>query len=222
MGKSILTAHQRNFLDIVREDIVIVRNFYFTGGTALAEFHLQHRFSDDIDLFSETVEVNPVSVERFLKKNSLKLDIRSIKRSNFMGLISYHLAFGDAQELKIDFNYYPFLRIDRRLKVGRLEIDSIRDIAVNKLHTIYTRPRSRDYVDLYFIYQKTGYDLKGLILDAKAKFDWDINKLDLASQFMRVKEITMDPPKMIVDLDQGKMEDFFVKWAKSLEKDIFS
>lgn len=220
MGKTILTTRQCDFLELVQKDPFITRNFYFTGGTALAEFHLKHRLSDDIDLFSEEIEVNAISVERFLKKISPLLNIIQIKKSIFFGLINYHLVYKDGQELKVDFSHYPFLRIDRGLKFGKLEVDSIHDIAVNKIHTIYTRPRSRDYIDLYFIYQKMGYELNKLIMDAKAKFDWDIKRLDLASQFLRVKDITVDPPKMLVDLDQKKLEGFFSTWAKSLEKDI--
>jgi predicted nucleotidyltransferase component of viral defense system len=221
MGKTILTAHQRDFLELIQKDLFITRNFYFTGGTALAEFHLQHRLSDDLDLFSEEKEVNAISVERFLKNISQKLGIVHIKKNIFYGLINYYLIYKDGQELKVDFSHYPFLRIDKGLKFGKLEIDSIHDIAVNKIHTVYTRPRSRDYIDLYFIYQKMGYELDRLILDAKAKFDWDIKRLDLASQFLRVKEITSDPAKMLVDMDQKKLEEFFVNWAKSLEGDIF-
>lgn len=221
MGKTILTTRQREFLELIQKNSSITNNFYFTGGTALAEFHLQHRLSEDIDLFSEKTEVNAVFVEKFLKQASPKLGIKKIKRSNFYGLISYHLVYEDDQELKVDFNYYPFTRIDKSLKFGKLEVDSIRDIAVNKTHTIYTRPRSRDYIDLYFIHQKMGYSLKELILDAKAKFDWDIKRLDLASQFLRAGEITKDPPRMLVDFDQKKMIGFFTDWAKSLESDIF-
>ncbi|MEK7504351.1 MAG: nucleotidyl transferase AbiEii/AbiGii toxin family protein, partial [Patescibacteria group bacterium] len=220
MGKTILTARQRDFLELAQKEHFVTNNFYFTGGTALAEFHLQHRLSDDIDLFSEKTEVNAIFVEKFLKQVSPKLGIKKIKRSNFFGLISYHLVYEDDQELKVDFNYYPFLRIDKSLKFGKLEVDSIRDIAANKIHTVYMRPRSRDYIDLYFIHQKMGYDLRSLILDAKAKFDWDIKKLDLASQFLRAGEITKDPPKMLVDFDQKEMESFFADWAKSLEDDI--
>src|SRR3990167_62450 len=54
MGKvQILTQNQKDILDEVVKQDYFKRNFYFTGGTALSEFYLQHRYSDDIDLFSE-------------------------------------------------------------------------------------------------------------------------------------------------------------------------
>ncbi len=33
---------------------IITNNFYLTGRTALAEFYLHHRYSEDLDFFSET------------------------------------------------------------------------------------------------------------------------------------------------------------------------
>ncbi len=49
MGKSILTPKQLNFLELVSKEKQLTSRFYFTGGTALAEFYLQHRLSEDID-----------------------------------------------------------------------------------------------------------------------------------------------------------------------------
>ncbi len=100
-----------------------------------------------------------------------------------------------------------------------MAVDSVYDIAANKLHTIFTHPRSRDYVDLYFIMRRYNYPLDKLILDAKAKFDWDIDRITLASQFIKVKEID-ESSMVIVPFDKKGMDDFFLKLAKSLEKDI--
>lgn len=58
MGKSILTSKQLDFLELAQAQPSITKRFYFTGGTALAEFYLHHGISEDIDLFSE-LEINP-------------------------------------------------------------------------------------------------------------------------------------------------------------------
>jgi len=34
-------------------------------------------------------------------------------------------------------------------KFGNLEIDSLTDIASNKVHTLFMKPRTRDYIDLF-------------------------------------------------------------------------
>ncbi|MBU1499249.1 nucleotidyl transferase AbiEii/AbiGii toxin family protein, partial [Patescibacteria group bacterium] len=181
-----------------------------------------HRLSEDIDLFTEKEEVNQGVVEAFLKKSARRLKIKKIKLSQFLGLFSYQLIYQDGEELKVDFNYYPFLRIDKGIKFKNLSVDSLEDIAANKVHTLFMKPRPRDYIDLFFLMTTQNYDLNHLILDAKAKFDWDIDRMNLANQFIRVKELEFkDLPRMLKPLDFKKMQEFFLKLAKSLEKEIF-
>ncbi|TSC88119.1 MAG: Uncharacterized protein G01um101416_142 [Microgenomates group bacterium Gr01-1014_16] len=221
MGKTLLTPKQSHFLELVAKEPNIVANYYFTGGTALAEFHLQHRKSEDIDLFSENEEVNPVIVEAFLKKISPKIGVSKIKKNQMLGLVSYKLAYSDREELKVDFNYYPFLRISKGKKYKTLDVDSLPDIAANKMHTIFMKPRSRDFIDLFFIFKSAKYDLNRVILDAKAKFDWHIDPIGLSSQFLKVKELG-DLTTMLVPFHRGEMEEFFLQKAKELKKDIFT
>lgn len=222
MEKTILTSKQLDFLELIANEQEITKRFYLTGGTSLTEFYLKHRLSEDLDLFCEKEEVNPQVVEPFLQKISRKLSIVKIKRSQFLGLFSYKLIYKDGKELKVDFNYYPFPRIDKGLKFKNLEIDSLYDIAVNKIHTLFMKPRNKDYIDLYFIMKVKKYSLGKLILDAKAKFDWDIDKMNLASQFLRAKDLKIqDFPRMLKPFNKKEMEDFFLSLAKSLEKEIF-
>jgi len=221
MGKSILTSHQLEFLELASVDKQITKWFYLTGGTALAEFYLHHRLSEDLDFFIEEKEVDQILVDAFLKKISPKLNITQVNRSNFLGLVSFLLTFKDGEKLKVDFNFYPFKRIGKAIKFNSLEIDSIYDIAVNKTHVLFMKPRSRDYVDLYFIMRKYKYSLNKLILDAKIKFDWHIDKFNLASQFLRVKEFADQSPEILKPYDRKKMEEFFMNHAKALESEIF-
>jgi len=221
MGQTILTPKQSEFLELAQSDSQIVKHFYLTGGTALAEFYLHHRLSEDIDLFSENSEVNQSVAEAFLKKISAKLKIKKIDLAQFLGLFSYILTYTDNRKLKVDFNYYPFLRIEKGKKLGNLEIDSLIDIATNKVHTLFMKPRTRDYIDLFFIFKNEKMDLNQLILLAKAKFDWDIDKMNLANQFIRVKDIQKeDFPKVLVPFNISEMETFFLTLAKDLKKDI--
>lgn len=104
MGKTILTAKQLNFLELVQQDKQITRRFYFTGGIALAAFYLKHRISEDIDLFTEKEEVNQSLIDVFLRKISQKLSIVEIKKSQFLGLVSYKLVYKDKEELKYENN----------------------------------------------------------------------------------------------------------------------
>ena len=221
MGKTILTPKQLKFLELATKDKQITNRFYLTGGTALSEFYLHHRLSEDLDFFSEK-EINPRLVEVFLQKIASKIKIKKIIKQQILGLHTYKLEFKDNDFLKVDFSYYPFLKIEKGKKFGDLEISSVYDIAVNKIHTIAMRTNARDFVDLYFIFKKTEYhDLKRIRLDSQAKFDWPLEAKNLINQFLKVKDLT-GFPRMLVPFDKKKMEDFFLKLAKSLEKEIFT
>lgn len=51
--KSILNERQARLLEILRGERIFREKFYFTGGTALAEYYLHHRLSEDLDFFAE-------------------------------------------------------------------------------------------------------------------------------------------------------------------------
>lgn len=226
MGKSILTAKQLDFLELAQAQSSINKNFYLTGGTALSEFYFQHRLSEDIDLFSEK-EVNTRAIEAFLQEISSKLGISKIIKQNYLGLYTYKLEYKDGDVLKVDFNYYPFPRIEKGVYFGKLEVSSIYDIAVNKIHTVAMRTRIRDYIDLYFIFNYSEYKPKEYLyrlrIDSQAKFDWPLEVKNLAAAFLKVKDLTKgDFPKMLVPFDEKKMETFFLQLAKSLENDILT
>lgn len=68
----ILTPFQKQLLKAIA-DSALSPNFYLTGGTALAAFYLQHRFSEDLDFFSadpNAVRLVPPELERI----ALRLD----------------------------------------------------------------------------------------------------------------------------------------------------
>lgn len=185
MGKdSIFTSVQKRFLETVIKEPYILKNYYFTGDTALSEFYLKHRISKDIDLFSEK-EVNLPSISKFVKKAAKNLSAVEIKPEQYLGLYTFFFKIPGQEDFKVDFNYYPFLRIEKGKTWRRLSIDSLLDIAVNKIHTLYMKPRAREYVDIYFIIKKTKYSLNDLVKFAKIKFDWHIEPLQLARRFFR-------------------------------------
>lgn len=218
-GQNILTADQQKFLSIVSRDPYLCRTFYFTGGTPLSAFYLQHRHSEDVDLFSMK-EIYLPSIRAFIKKAQKALSAKEIDYRQFLGLHSFQLYFSKEKVLKIDFNYYPFLRIERGMRYLNIDVDSILDIAVNKVHTIAMKPRARDFIDLFFIIRKKGYAMRDLLMYAKAKFDWHIDSIQLGSRFFAAAE-TSDYPRMIKPIDHREWKEFFVEEARKLKKDIF-
>ncbi len=218
-NKTILDKYQQEFLSFVLKEPYLLKRFYLTGGTALSEFYLKHRESHDVDLFSENQEIHLPSINKFVGLVGNKMNVKKIVHRQFLGLHTYTLFFPD-RELKVDFNYYPFSRINKSKKWKELSIDSLEDITANKIQTISTNARERDFVDLYFIYKNKNFDLKKMVFLAKTKFDWHIDPIQLGKTFLQVINLH-DVPKMLIPFDRKEMEDFFLGQARELGKDIF-
>ncbi len=217
MAKTILSANQARILEAISNDRLLCRDFYLTGGTALAEYYLKHRISEDLDFFSEQ-EFDPQAISIFFAKNKKSL---GIKKVDFQQSFNRNLFFLYLQNdiIKTEFTYFPFPRIEKKVKENKLLIDSLTDIAVNKLFTIYQKPRSRDFIDLYLILKKTGWQIEDLVKKAKIKFDWHIDYLQLGSQFLLAGK-AKDYPRMIIKLENKTWQSFFKDQAKKFSSKI--
>ena len=215
--KTILSENQTKVLEIISQSKDVCSNFYLTGGTALAEFYLQHRFSEDLDFFSEN-EVDPQIIFSFLKSIQERTGFKEIDAQQSFNRNLFFLHFPD-EIIKTEFTYFPFPRIENDLSMGTLDIDSLLDIAVNKVFTIYQKPRARDYIDLYFIIQKTGWDMNDLLKKARIKFDWHIDLLQWGSQLLQDEQVK-DYPKMIKEINPKEWQEFFMEEARKIKKDI--
>jgi len=217
MAKTILSDNQIKILRAISNDDEICKSFYLTGGTSLSEYYLQHRLSEDLDFFSEKdFDIQAINV--FFAKNKKKFGIQKI---DFQKSFNRNLIFLYLKNdiIKTEFTYFPFPRIEKKIKINKLFVDSLEDIAVNKLFTIYQKPRSRDFIDLYLIIKKTGWGINNLIKKAKIKFDWHIDYLQLGSQFI-LAETIKDYPRMILKLKNKEWQKFFIDQAKSFSGKI--
>lgn len=214
MAKQILTKQQIKLLDLVGRDQWLCEQFYLTGGTALAGFYLHHRYSEDLDFFSER-EFDPQNIRIFLKKIKTKLGFTNVDFEQSYNRNLFFLHF-PGEVLKTEFTFFPFPRIGQGRKEHRVTLDSLLDIAVNKLFTMYQQTRARDYIDLYFIYQKQNWSISDLIKHAKAKFDWHIDPIQLGTQFQKAEEAS-DYPRLVENIDPKTWQDFFIQEAGKLE-----
>ena len=212
-----MTNNQKNILDALGKEKTITERFYLTGGTALAEFYLRHRYSEDLDFFSEQ-EVDSQAVFILLKKIKKQIGIKEIDFQQSFNRNLYFLRLA-GEVIKTEFTYFPFPPIESGEKIGKLRVDSLFDIAVNKLFTIYQKPRARDFIDLYLILKKEKWTFASLIAKAKIKFDWHIDPLQLGARFLLAAEVK-DYPKMITELKHQEWQKFFLKKAKGLKKEI--
>lgn len=222
MGQtSILSQLQKRFLDLVVAEPTLVRDYYWTGGTVLSEFYLHHRDSEDIDLFTENEEVQIEAVNTFMSRAAKKLGAKNVKYTQFLGLHTFIFEFSDNSSLKVDFNYYPFTQLEKGEKYKGLWYDNVLDIAVNKMQTIATKPRSRDFIDLYMIQKTYGYDLVDLIKKARLKFDWYADPVQLAAKFLLAGEAS-DLPKLRISLPENEWRGYFFNQAKTMQELSFN
>lgn len=219
MAKKILTPLQKKFISLFTKHKIFCRCFYLTGGTALAAYYLNHRYSEDLDFFSHN-EIDILALDVLLKylKTALK-----IKKMDFQQSFNRNIFFLHTKKeiLKVEFTYFPFEPIQKPIKKDGIYVDSLLDIATNKIFTIYQNPRAKDFIDLYYILKKyKKISFRQLIKIARNKFDWQIDPTQLGTQLLKSKNL-MDLPKMCHKVNHEQWRNFFLIQAKSLSKDIF-
>lgn len=217
MGKEVLTEKQKIFLETMKNS-KFAENFYFTGGTALSSFYLNHRISEDLDFFTEK-EVETLAVNIFLKSIKEKIGFKSTDYQSSFNRNMFFLHFKNKEVLKVEFTYFPFPRIEKGKKEGKLVIDSLTDIAVNKVFAISQNPRARDFIDIYFILKEIFLEFKELVKKARMKFDWHIDAIQFGTMLSKVRDFT-DFPRMIKEFDKSHYYNFFIKEAKKFSKEI--
>jgi len=215
MGKIGFTALQRKLFNFVAKS-TLAPQFYFTGGTALSVFYLQHRKSDDLDFFSEQdFDNEPILelVKRFSSSINLEYRFTQIEGTRIFEFVGKGKLL-----LKVDFNYYPYRRVEEGTKWEGVAIDSLRDIAGNKLLTINQRTDVKDFVDLYFLL-KDHFTIWDLLYVIEAKFRMKLDLMMLASDFLKVEEFDF-LPKMLVPLTNKELNDFFREQAIMIGKRV--
>jgi hypothetical protein len=150
-GKGLLSAAQRRFLRLFSKT-PDSSHFYLTGGTALAEFYLGHRYSFDLDLF--TVEPDLLTpfcrvLEALARKKRHPLQV--IRRFETFVEYLYQSEPEFRIQLAVDspFRFAPPIPTEYNVFVNDWD-----DISVDKLLAFYGRVEPRNAVDLYFILER--------------------------------------------------------------------
>lgn len=215
MENVIFTPLQRKIFNTVSKDTILSKQFYFTGGTALSAFYLHHRESEDLDFFSENNFENG-RIEELMRDISLYLKT-PYRFTNNERVRIFEFVKNDKLLIKVDFAYYPYLRVEKGNKYQGIDIDSLRDIAINKLLTINQRTQVKDFVDLYFLL--TNFTIWDLIYGVQAKFRMELDIVLIASDFAKAEEFDY-LPKMIMPLKLDGLKEFFKQKAIEIAKRI--
>jgi hypothetical protein len=162
--RSKLTALQG---EVLRGFFERERGFFLTGGAALAGFHLGHRTTDDLDLF--TRQEQAFERGRFVLADVATaigglLQIRQ-DAPGFQRLVMTRHDEGLVIDLVKDTS--PQLHIDK-LERDNIVIDPADEILANKLAAVVGRAEERDLIDVMFL-ERAGYSIEAGLSAALAK-----------------------------------------------------
>jgi predicted nucleotidyltransferase component of viral defense system len=219
MGVSILSHFQSQALELFKKS-PLATSFYLSGGTALAEFYLHHRQSEDLDFFTQE-ELNLKSLQKLASSISQMTPLNKIEFQRGFGLYTFFFyPQGEVVKYKIDFGQYPFGPIEPLKIFDHLKVESLFDLAVNKAQTLASQPRARDFIDLYFILQaQKDWSLEGLLQQAHEKFEMFVDPIQLGQNLLQVRHL-QDLPIMLKRFNLKEIQNFFLHEAKKLKEKV--
>jgi len=213
---NILSPLQRAFLHAFFA-IPVGQRFFLTGGSALAAFHLYHRLSDDLDLFTlddEALEatINPMEAIAADLACTLK---RTRVSQYFQQVFLSHPQFEASLKIDMVRDFGPQYG-ERFIREGII-VDSLDNIAANKIVAIFGRADIKDFVDLYFILQE-GYEFDQLFEMAREK-DLGLTKFYFVGMLRQINKHTR-LPTMLKPLKLETLQAFYSEMAHKLMRDL--
>lgn len=195
----ILTPLQRQTLDAFFAQAPFAESFYLTGGTALAAFHLFHRYSDDLDLFTheQSLELVWPGLQQWLPTRGLTVESRTPQ----------FIRCRHSEGLRVDIVQDVPFRVGVPVRHGAWLIDTRDNITLNKVSAIQGRLDVKDYVDLYLLLKDRPERILQWLAKAKQK-DASIEPF-LWSRVIGDVETFRVLPRMIVPLQLSELVAFY-------------
>lgn len=198
MFKNILNSNQELLLPFVKS---FSSDFYLVGGTAIA-FHLGHRRSIDFDLFTDNT-FDPLGLRNKIMKDK-SIDYTFSQGSGELTVL--------INKVKITFFHYPFIVQRNNIFEESLKLPDLITLGAMKAFALGRRAKWKDYVDLYFIFQKHSF--KELTDKTKSIFKTEFNEKLFRTQLGYFDDI--DYSEQVEYMTGFEKEDEVVK--KYLEK----
>ncbi len=187
----------------------IQEQFYLAGGTSLA-LQLGHRYSVDLDLFSQKpFQIEPIIA--WLMKNKGQIL-----------LAESDTIHSDLEGIKISFFHYPYKLIKPLIKFHNLRMADLKDIACMKLIAISQRAAKKDFYDLYEILQiLTPHKLKYLLLQKYTAERINCYHILKSCFFFGDMESDLDPISL-KNRNWREIKEFFLSQEKDLMGGLLS
>jgi hypothetical protein len=187
-------------------------HFFLTGGTALSAFHLHHRRSVDLDLFTlDDLALREADVLITRLAADLNCRIGRARRTEHFRQFLLEPESGEPLQIDLVRDFGP--QYGKHVRVGDVVVDSIENIGANKLTAILGRTEPKDFVDLYFILH-AGYDFDDLLAKAQGK-DLGLQPFYLAGSLLQVRHLR-HLPVTTPPLTLSELQDFVIPLADRL------
>jgi hypothetical protein len=180
-----LTALQRELLVAFFER---EQRLFLTGGAALAGFYLGHRATEDLDLFTPP---GPSLDEaaRALADAAEPCGAEVRPGRLFEEFKRFHvLRGGETCIVDLVVDRAPMIEPEKT-SFGSIRVDTLREIAANKVCTVLSRSEIKDMVDLFALVRQ-GIGVDGAVADALRKdagaepatLAWVLDQLSIGPQ----------------------------------------
>ncbi len=186
--------------------------FYLTGGTVLSRHYFNHRYSDDLDFFTNFNEAFQDQAQLAIQALKEKFEVRVQTV-----LPSYALMFVLYQgtELKLDYvNDVPY-RVETPIQTPLFpKTDTWKNILSNKI-TALQRDAPKDMADLILLCQNFSFQWPEIIGHASMKDMW-VNELEVSRYIDQYNAESLSLVKWLHEPDIKKMDPIL----KTIAKDI--
>jgi len=187
---------------------------WLTGGTCLAEFYFGHRVSLDIDLFTADEEL--LQAARFSLQQPRVFgelgEVETMRVTPFFCQFLLRSPAGDT--VKIDLSRDLPIKISNKARCGQIWLDSLPDLASNKMGCLVHREEVKDYVDLYYLLPHLGLDAEAAIrlgLEKEAGLD----PLIVAAQLQFIQGHPR-PDFLIADIAWDDVQEYFRRFREEV------
>lgn len=206
-----LTYLQELVLDLFSQS-PLKDKFYWSGGTALSVVYLHHRKSEDLDFFSDE-SFSHSDIINFLNNLKIKTGLKFIEEKKIFDRWNFFLH--NHEEVRLEFVHYEHPRLGKRGKWQQMSVDSLDDIAANKLMALFDRNEPKDAIDLYYILTKGKYEIGTILKFVQKKFGVKFEESAVWGEALKgAKDIKELKPLLIGKDSQEVIEKFFATKSK--------
>jgi hypothetical protein len=217
---NLLTPFQRAVLNAVATNRAAA-DFALAGGTAIAEFYLGHRHSDDLDFFSLTGEGIPdlgAWIVSALPGAVPDAHVEALR--TFAAHHRYLVSSSTSDRILVDLGVADPGLLAPIQRVGDVRVLAVDDLAIGKMLAVHDRAELKDAIDLCFL-AESGYDLAWL---RRRALERDLGLADApltaVANLKAINPHTMPWPPMVKPLASDALQRFLADAISILLRDI--